>query len=39
MKNPFFENNGPFEINNILNLVNIQKTNLDYNGLVEAGIL
>ena len=35
MKNPFFENNGPFEINNILNLVNIQKTNLDYNGLVE----
>ncbi len=35
MKNPFFENNGPFKINDILNLVNIQNTNFDYNGLVE----
>ncbi len=35
MKNPFFENNGPFEINDILDLINIKNTNLDYSGFVR----
>ncbi len=35
MRNPFFENNGPFEINDILDLINIQKTNLNYSGYVK----
>jgi len=35
MKNPFFENIGPFEITDILDLIDIQKTNLDYSGSVK----
>tara|TARA_B100000900_G_scaffold406969_1_gene418883 strand:- start:736 stop:1716 length:981 start_codon:yes stop_codon:yes gene_type:complete len=35
MKNPFFENNGPFEITDILDFINIQKTDLNYSGFVN----
>tara|TARA_B100001093_G_C26770613_1_gene990016 strand:- start:550 stop:1530 length:981 start_codon:yes stop_codon:yes gene_type:complete len=34
MNNPFFENEGPFEVDHILKLINIDNKNLDYNGLI-----
>ena len=34
MKNPFFKNNGPFEIKNILSLISSNKNHSEYIGLV-----